>query len=423
MSGGGSPSRTTQVSEPWSGAQPYLRGLFSEGLREATETPQYYGGPLTVGPLQSEQDAFQRQAQYSRDVFGGQPTLRYGDATSALGSTLQGNTQLGQLSNSFAPGAQQALGQSFTGPSQLGGNYSLNPSGMGPQFGVAGDLDARGAYSRMLSGQPDYQGAQGAIDAANAPIVRQFEQQILPSLNQKATFLNNPTGGYKTLNQVLPEMGERMSMNAQNIMNQERLRSLDSQERAANAISQGGFQSYGLGLDAASRQAGLNLQADSTNADLSDRYRADALSYGSLAGQLAGQQGSQALGAAGMFPSLYGVGQDNANLGFGYAQYQRGLHEDALAADQDRFNYLRDQPWNRLQQYAGMLTPGAGIGGSMTTTGRGPGGSRTAGAIGGAAAGASIGSSISAGAAGGSAAGPWGTVIGALLGAGAGYFA
>jgi hypothetical protein len=414
MSGGGSPSRTTQVSEPWSGAQPYLRDVMGDASQLANRAPTYYGGPLTVGALPAEQSAFQQQANYADSVFGQQPNLRYGDVTNTLQQQVGGQTQLGGMTGQIAPQATSQLGQQFAqGPSSIYGNYQINPQSMGPQFGQAGSLDATGAYQRMLSGTPDYAGAQGAIDAANAPILRQFEQEVLPSLNTRATFLNNPTGGYKELNKIMPEMGARMSQNAQTIMNQERLRALGAQESAAAQISQGGLQSYGLGLDASSRQAGLNLQADTTNAGLRDAYRADVLNYGSLAGQLAGQQNQQQLTAAGMYPSIYGMGQDQYAPDFQYANWQRGLSEDALAADQARFDYLRDAPWSALNQYAGIVQPGAGLGGSMTQTGpKRPGGSQAAGALGGAMSGAYMGSSF----------GPWGTAIGAILGGAGGYF-
>lgn len=410
MSGGGQSGRTTQVSEPWAGAQPYLQQNFSRAAFAANQQPSYFGGPLTVGEQPGETAAFQDRMNYADSVFGQSPTLNYGDLTGALPGYLNGGTQLGQLS-SQAGGAgnlmQSAFGQ---GASQLGGNYQMNVSGMTPQFGTAGGLDARPALQSMLSGTPDYAGAQGAIDAANAPLLRQFEQEILPSLNERATFLNNPTGGYKTLSKVLPDLGERMSNNASTIMNNERLRALQSQQDAASLIGQGGLSAYGLGLQGAGQQAGLNLQADTTNADLLDRFRGDALNYGSLAGQLASTQGAQGLQAAGLYPSIYQMGLGASDPSMQYAQFQRGIAEDDLAAQMERFNYLRDAPLQQQQALAGILQPGAGLGG--TTVGTQPGGSRAAGALGGALTGAQMGSSF----------GPWGTAIGAILGGAGGYF-
>lgn len=428
-SGGG---KQTTTNEPWKGAQPYLQDIFRQGQTLAGQPTTYFPGATTVPALDSENAAFQQRNDYNSQVYGGQNPLQYGQITGALGSSLAGNTTLGNMANSLAPQATDALSSGFKPTDTSGiaglqipqaqiGQYgfgtSLDPSGKAPTFGTAGGLDARGAYQSMLTGQPDYQGLQGAIDAANAPILRQLEQEIIPGLNQNATFTNNSTGGIKALNRVLPEVGERMALNAQSLTNQERLRALDAQERAAGAISQGGLQSYGLGLDTASREAGLGqnlaqlgLQTDATRAgfgldaaglglqregmiaDQGNRYRSDLLNYGSLAGQLGGQQGAQSLTAAGLSPAINEMGRQGGDDAMQYAAWQRGLAEDQLAGDMDRFNYMRDQPYNQLGWYSnlvgGLTTPY----GQSTTTGGG--GSRASGVLGGAASGAAIGSII-----------------------------
>jgi hypothetical protein len=451
------------VSEPWSEAKPYLTDALGRGQTLSQQPVSYYGGPLTVGQTGAETGAWNARNAYNSQVFGG-PALNYGSAATALNSTLTGQNPLSGMAGQIAPQATDLLTSSFNAPNTSGilgiqgpgtsnaagniGNYgfgtSLDAAGMAPQFGVAGDLDARGAYQRMLSGTPDYEGVQGAIDAANAPILRQLNEQIIPELNQKATFSNNSTGGIKALNRVLPEVGERMALNAQNITNQERLRALSSQESAANAISQGGFQGYGLGLQTAQGERGLEqglasmgLSADTTRGqlqlsdtsanlagsdfglrqqgmaqDVSDRYRADLLNYGSLAGQLGGQATAQQLQAAGLFPSLNQVGRQPGDDALAYANYDRALREDALQADTDRFNYLRDQPFNQLGWYSNLINGTASPYGQQTATG--PAGSRAAGAMGG----AMMGSQLAAG----MGYGGWGQMIGAGLGGLGGYF-
>lgn len=410
------------------------------GAELSRQPAQYYPGPLTVGPTEAEGSAWANRFNYNQQVFGGQPTLQYGDATQALSRAMGGGFGMADV---LAPQATNLLSSQFRGPDTSGissiqipggpnaaaniGQYgfgtTLDAAGRAPQFGVAGDLDARSAYQSMLSGQPDYAGAQAAIDAANAPILRQLEEQILPGLERQATFTNNMTGGIKALNRVLPEVGERMALNAQTIMNDERLRALGAQERAANAISQGGLAGYGLGLQTAQGERGLEqalanlgLQTDTTRGQLQlsdfganlsganlglqqqgmiqdalDRYRQDLLSYGSLAGQLAGQQTGQSLQAASLFPSLYQTGRAQGDDALAYANYDRALREDALAADQDRFDYLRDQPFNQLGWYGSLLSGIASPYGTQTTTATQPRGSRTAGALGGALAGSQLG--------------------------------
>jgi hypothetical protein len=451
------------VSEPWSEAQPYLTELMGRGKDLSYQRPSYYGGPLTVGPTGAEGTAWGTRAGYNNQVFGG-PQLNYGSAAGALNSTLTGQTPLAGMAGQIAPQATNLLTSAFQGANTSGiagvqgpgqsnaagniGQYgfgtSLDASGNSPTFGVAGDLDARGAYQRMLSGQPDYQGVQGAIDAANAPILRQLNEQIIPGLNQKATFSNNSTGGIKAMNRVLPEVGERMALNAQNITNQERLRALGSQEAAANAISQGGFQGYGLGLQTAQGErgleqslAGMGLSSDTTRGqlqlsdqaanlagsqfglqqqgmmqDASDRYRADLLNYGSLAGQLGSQSTGQSLQAAGLFPALNQVGRQPGDDALAYANYDRALREDSLTADQDRFNYMRDQPYNNLGWYSNLISGASSPYGTQTATG--PAGSRTAGALGGAMMGAGLANQMGYGG--------WGQLIGAGIGGLGGYY-
>jgi len=424
------------------------------GQQLSGQSPTYYPNQTYVGPTAAEGAAWQQQANYNSSVFGGQPTLQYGGLTGYGNNAIQGNNQLGQMSSQMAPSATSAVNQAFS-PYDVGGRFdalgaptgtvreatpqagqigqygfgtTLDAQGNAPQYGKAGSLDATSAYNRMLSGQPDYQGTQGAIDAANAQVMRQLTDQIVPQLNQQATFSNNMTGGIKGLNAAMPEIAQRMSENAQNINNQERIRALEQQERAANNVSQGGLQSYGLGLQTAQGQRGLeqsqanlNLSADQARANLGQSdaqlglqtdmaryginndqanfglqreqaresalggYRSDALGYGNLAGNLASQSAGDQARAAAMFPSIYDMGRQPSGDSMAYANYDRAIQEDALQSDVDRFNYMRDQPYDQLGWYSGLINGTASPYGSQTTTA--PGGSRTAGAMGGALAG------------------------------------
>jgi hypothetical protein len=450
VSKGGGTSKTTQTTAPWSGAQPYITDILKRGQTLSNQEPSYYGGPLTVGPTQAEGNAWQQVGQYDTNVFGSQPTLQYGNATGALQNSLGGDTTLGTMSGTLAPAATSAIQGGFRAPNTSGitgvqipqaniqdrsFGTTLDVNGNSPQFGTAGTLDARAAYEKALSGQPDYQGTQAAIDAANAPILRQFNEQIMPALNQKATFTNNETGGVKALNRVLPEIGQRMSENADTINNQERLRALDAQQQAAAQVAGGGLQSYGLGLQTAQGErgleqqaAGMGLTADQLRAqygmqgaqlglqqqgllqDTNSQYQQNLLGYGSLAGGLSAQQGQQSLQAAGLFPSIYDVGRNPGNDSLQYANYDRALREDALTADQSRFNYLRDQPYNNMSWYGSLVNGTASPYGSATMTAPAP--SRASGALGGALMGSQIGAGI------GSGYGGWGALLGGL----AGYF-
>lgn len=207
---GAGTSNSTSTRNPWEFASPVLQQALQRlsGANDAA-----------LDPMQA---AARGGVDYASAAFGGVPNMNLGDTTAALSKILGG-------------GATGAAGES-------GGAAKI-------------------ALDRMLSGTPDYAGVQGAIDAANAPILRQLEQDIIPGLNSRATFLNNPTGGIKTLNRVLPEVGARMSENATAITDAERRRALSD-------------QAAGLGI------------------------------YGSLSGQ----SNAQALQAAGLAPELLKMG-------------------------------------------------------------------------------------------------------------------
>lgn len=464
--GGGSAQRQTQTTtqEPWKPAQPFLTDIMQQGQTLSRQPPKYYGGPLTVGPTDAEGAAWNSRNVYNNSVFGGADAPQFDDLTGAIKQNLNGGSDLSTMSGAISPYAISSLMGGFGRTDTNGisgirapgatnaagqiGNYgfgtTLDASGRAPTFGTAGGLDARGAYADALKGTPDYEGVQGAITAANAPLLRQFNEEFIPGLNQKATFTNNMTGGIKGLNRALPQLADRMSENALSITEGERTRALGAQERARDAITSGGFQGYGLGLSTAQGErgleqnlAGMGLNADSTRAgmmlndfgtglsgaqlglqregmltDSADRYRADTLNLGSLAGQLSGNAGSQQLAAAGMFPSVYNLGRQPGSDALEYANYDRAIKEDALGADREQFDYLRDQPYNNLGWYSNLINGTASPYGMATTTG--PAGSRAAGAIGGAMAGSQLGNSMFPN-------NPWAQGIGALLGGYGGY--
>jgi hypothetical protein len=462
MSKGGGSSKSQQqtvVSQPWDKAQPYLSDIFGKAQNLSNQPASYYPDSTVVGPTQAEGQAWAGRNAYDQSVFGGATPLNYGALSGAINTQLGGGSTLGGMANTLAPQATNALTSGFRAPDTAGisgirtpgmsnaasniGTYgfgtTLDANGNAPTFGVAGGLDARGAYAKALEGTPDYAGVQGAIDAANAPILRQFNQQILPQLNQQATFTNNSTGGTKALNRVLPDIGERMANNAQTITNNERLRALDSQQQAANAVTQGGYQGYGLGLQTAQGQRGLEqnlanlglttgqsrgqlqladqganlansqfgLQQQGMVQDASDRYRSDLLSYGSLAGQLGTSAGNQQLQAAGLFPTANQVGQTPTNDALTYANYDRALKEDQLGSQVDKFNYLRDQPYNNLNWYGGLVNGTASPYGTQTQTG--PAQSRASGALGGALVGYQLANQIGGG-------NTWANLLGTGLG-------
>lgn len=315
MSGGGG-GTTNTVTQPWKPAVPYLKENLDAAAAAFETPPAYYPGQTFTGPTSGQIGAWGQQLGYADQVFGGQAAPKFGDATQTLSSVMQG--------------------------------------GQG-QYGQAGSLDARGAIQGMLSGQPDYAGAQGAIDAANAPILRNFQQDILPGLNSRATFLNNGTGGIKTLNRVLPEIGQRMNENAQGLMNAERLRALETRNQAAGMVAQGG-------------QTAQN----------------------------------NALTAANMLPGIAQFGMTPGALSQDFANWGAGFQDKALQDQVNRWDYYQNLPRDNADWYRSAVAPVAGLGAQSSQ--KAPQGSKLASIGGGALAGFAAG-------------GPYGAIAGGVLGA------
>jgi hypothetical protein len=308
MGGGKGGGTQKTVSEPWSAAQPYLKDIMGQAQQlYQTGGPQFYPGATYLAPTAGQIGSWDTALGYADRVFGGQQTPQFGAASNALNTALAGGG-MGQLAGGYGQAAGTALGN-------------------------------------MLSGTPDYGGIQASIEAANAPILRQFEQQLLPSLNQRATFLNNPTGGYKVLSQALPDIAERMSENAIMATEGERQRALQAQ------------------------QAGLGM-------------------YGQFA------QGATEAGLRGaaLFPTLAQAGQYPGQLQQQFANFGAGFQQQALQDQMDRFNFAQLGPLQNLQNYNSLIQGYGGLGGTASQTQ--PGGSRLAGAAGGALSGAAMGSVI-----------------------------
>lgn len=360
---GGSGGTTKTVSEPWKGAQPFLSEAFGMARGAAGAPPKFYPGQTFAGPTSGQLTGWDSQLQYADQVFGGQAAPKFGDATAALTRNLTGNNGLGTLASQLAPSAASTI-----------------MSGFGP-WGTAGGVDARGAINASLTGQPDYEGVQGAIDAANAPLLRQFNEQLIPQLNQRTTFTNNPTGAIKELNWALPQLAGRMSENALGLTNQERMRALSSRDATAQMVAQGGLQ------------MGNN-----------------ALGFGNLYGNLSGNNADIGLRAAAMFPSLAQAGAIPGQLASQFGDWAAQYPAQQVQENVNRWDFNQNSARDNAQWYANLVNGMGGLGGSSTSKQSGGGvGGVIGGGLGGALAGKALGPMLGM-------TGPWGAVAGAGLG-------
>lgn len=124
-----------------------------------------------------------------------------------------------------------------------------------------------------------------------------------------------------------------------------------------------------------------------------------------FAGLYSEERGRQMQMAA-MAPQINQMRYADANtlgqLGIQKEDYQQDLINQQI----ERHNFEQNAPYNALSQYASIIQPGMGIGGTQSTTTSAPKRNRATGALGGAATGASIGSVVPV----------IGTGVGALLG-------
>jgi hypothetical protein len=195
--GGGTQTQTT-TSQPWDKAQPGLMDAMGQA-KTAFNNPQFM--------------------DYLNKTYGG-GNLNMGNVSGAINGLLTGSGGLGGLTSGNQAGANSALGS-------------------------------------MLAGKPDYAGVNANANAADAATIQNFNQNVIPGLNSHATFLNNGTGGIKTLSADMPAMAAQMAASRQGALEAERQRALQGQ------------------------QTGLGMY-----------------------GQFAGQQGQQQLGASALFPQL-----------------------------------------------------------------------------------------------------------------------
>jgi hypothetical protein len=141
---------------------------------------------------------------------------------------------------------------------------------------------------------------------------------------------------------------------------------------AANLVSSGGLSAYGLGL-----------QGSGLNANQQNQYRSDVLGLGNLGAGLAGDQSTAQARMAALFPSIYQAGRQPSSDYAGYAQYQRGMEEQALGSNINRWNFEQQEPMNRVSWLSGIL--------GQTQPGQSTSSNSTTGALGGMLAGGQLG--------------------------------
>jgi hypothetical protein len=351
--GGGSNDQTT-TSEPWDGVKQYLTG--GGGTTTKTLRP----GAVPIGYQQEGNGG-----DYD-PVRGGQGAPIYADSdyiTSTTGGTPGIYQEAANLyqNGGWNPQMQGVVDQWMS---------ALQGRGVNPDYAQS-ILDGGSALLRGDNSQVDLAAArasQGALDPTAAL------QQILSGQ------VNNPY-----LDDQISALGNDLSSNfLQNV----------APGLRSGAVAAGGYGGSrqgiveGLGTqgvtDALATQA-ANLRGTAFE-NAQNRMQSTAQALNDQAGTVAQNNINNRLNAAQVGSSLIGTGtaMQQQNQAADDARYQQML---ALLGAGDSYN------WSNLGNYASIISPGAGIGGTSTLTGGG-GSNPIAGGLGGALAGGAIGKSI-----------------------------
>lgn len=306
----------------WAG--PYVTETLGRGAALAETPYQSYGGPLTAGASDLQQQAFQQAGQMQVPSSIGQAATAAGN----LGGRMQGiSYQPIQAGNQFQAPQSFQTGQfgADTFGTQQAQQY-MNPylqSSLEPQLEEArrqSEITRNANASRLTRA--------GAFGGSR--------QAVMDSETQRALGANmaNITGqGYNTAYQ-----------NAMAQFNADQNRKMTAQQSGEQSRQFGATQ----GLTSAQLAAQYGLQGQQLGEQ--SRQFGSSLGLQGLQGALSAAQAQGALGTQQGTLGLQNLAQ-LANLG----QTQRGVESEGIAADLAQFQEERDYPYKMLQFRQSLL--------------------------------------------------------------------
>jgi hypothetical protein len=219
---GGGTSTSTQSSDPWSGQQPYLTGLFQQAQNQYSNyTPQYFGytgtsggtptqtGPSTVSPFNSAETG--ALAGIENTGMNGTPALNA--ANSSVSNILSGDPAMEQsIAAGVVPGleSQFTQGNSVNNPAMAyATSNGLYNALLQNQLNAAGTANT--LYNTGMAGQ---EAALGAGQTAQTQSQNELQNQVnaynyyqqLPysQINQLSNLITGQYGGTTTTSQPNP---------------------------------------------------------------------------------------------------------------------------------------------------------------------------------------------------------------------------
>lgn len=395
-SGGSSSQTVTQKADPWVGAQPYYNQLYpSTGawFNNAATANQAYPGQTVAGINGQQQQGMQSimaqapvSQQATNDAVGGAQFIGHGNLQYNYGTNPVMNGQMAG-SNPWASG-QMAQTNALANGQFVGANKIANGDLLASDPYAQGQNNKQNPFTSLSSyadnpnatGQFLEQGnpyLRGMVEAAQRPIVSNFQNAVAPSLASQFSSAGRMGSGAhlqaaQTAQQQLgQQLGDTSAQLYGQAYGQERniMAQAYGQERGLTnqAIESGlgrQFSAYGqergaqqgaLSTEYAAREAAMQQERQNMMAAYSQERGAQQQGFLAQPGQNLQQQQMQ-LSALGMVPGL-------TNAGFVPGQQQMGVgnqlqqqQQSEMGAAVDRYNYNRDAPLNNLMAYSSILS-------------------------------------------------------------------
>ena len=401
MGGGkGGGSTTVQKADPWSGAQPFLLGSQTTRLKQGVQ-PIYKqeqswdsnigenGGWVTKNVMSNPSSDYETvgspgifpEAQRLYQQQGWSQGMQ--DLTDAQSQNIA--NRAGQTQQAYDLG-NAALGGAFDPNVQrvgaIEGTSEIVPERVAAQtvdplkaFGSLGAADPTGSIKQMLGGQVNTSALNPVVDTALRRMGESFSESVLPNLRGGAI----ASGQYGSSRQGIAEglaakgLGYAMGDTSANMYN--------------NAFNQAQQQMYGtannmagLGVSNAQSNANRDLTAQSTNA--SNSLQAGVAN---AANKLASQQFNANLGLQNNSQAMQLAQQQLANRAQGLNILGTGnaLQDQNYQQQMGLLGAPNDYNWNNLNRYASIITPGAGLGSTSSSSSKeNPGALQTIGTLG-----------------------------------------
>lgn len=407
MNGGGSSGSTTSTatSEPWSGIQPFLLGSSSRTLKPGVTatygtrqvanpgggsttqdgtvipgytTEQYQTNPdsdytTTSTPgIYPESQRLYQNGQWSPDMQS---------ASSGYANYLKGMVP-GQINT--ANGVSQDLingkyNADIQAPDSISGVGLLSAPSVSAQqvdpngaFSSLGLANPTGALSQVLSGTPNnpylQQMQQASIDTSMRgynDAIQNVNQQVLPQLRSEAV----AAGQYGGSRQGIAEgmVGQQLARNARDLgisaMGTGANLYGSAFQNAQNNMASTANNMAGLGLSNAQSNANRDLSAQTTNAGNSLQAQTTNANN-----QLNTQQFNANLGLQNNSQLMQNsaLKTNNAMQGVNTMQASNQLAANGLQGYQGALDAGNQYNWQNLQKYAGIIQPGASVGGTQS---------------------------------------------------------